>query len=116
MTTTKRVLELRKANPRIRAIEISRIVGVSRERVSQILGKHGQPTRVNPDPSEVFWLAMEYKAPARGRPREYNQEEIWQAHLITGYGSTKLAKLYCISKTLAKAILQAKRRGENADK
>lgn len=46
MNTEDKVLKLREEFPEIRAIEIHRRIGVSRERVRQILNKYNLPTRI----------------------------------------------------------------------
>jgi DNA-binding XRE family transcriptional regulator len=51
MDARKQVLELRKKHPEMRAVEIASKVGVSRERVRQILKTEGLPTRLDRLPS-----------------------------------------------------------------
>lgn len=48
MTTREAVLELRRANPTMQGSEIAAKVGVSRQRVDQILKGYGLPSRGSP--------------------------------------------------------------------
>ena len=45
MTATEKILELRAEDPHLTATELAPLVGVSRQRVSQILQSEGMPTR-----------------------------------------------------------------------
>lgn len=53
MSARQKIIEIRKSNPEARAAEIARIIGVSRERVRQILQSLSMPTKLsrnNADP------------------------------------------------------------------
>lgn len=51
-TTVEKVLAIRQGDPRRKSVRIAETVGVSRQRVDQILNKHGLPTN--------FWAPDKY--------------------------------------------------------
>ena len=67
MTTRDKVLEIRAAEPNAQAADIARTVGVTRERVRQILQQAGLPTEVGgtrgrPRQKAALWSSRKRKA------------------------------------------------------
>ena len=70
LTSRQQIIQLRLENPRIRAIKLAELVGITRERVRQILKKEGLTTKFEEDypvRPPTFCLTCGNVTPTRGR-------------------------------------------------